>query len=479
MRKTKIVATVGPASDSEPVLRQLVRGGVDVFRLNMSHGDPGWHRRVVRRIRKIAQELDLPTAILVDLQGPKLRLGTFEGGRARLKARRRFTLTTRKVPGNRDTASINDPSFPRFVRAGDRVLVNDGLLELEVLEVFPEVVTTRVVSGGIVRSRMGVNLPGASLSVPAVTGKDEVDMQFAVESRVDYVALSFVRTARDLVQARILLERLGAREALPALIAKIEKPQALDDLREILNVSDGIMVARGDLGVEVSAEQVPLLQKKLIGAAVRSGKPVITATQMLESMTGHPRPTRAEASDVANAILDGTDALMLSAETAIGRYPLESVQTMSRIALHTESEAPSSPNFLEERDCFDDHSDTACAVCRAALLAAKHLPTRPTRKIVVFTTSGATANILSSFRPEQTIFAITPSRAVFPRLNLLRGVVPVLIRQIADSDTLIRMTDRILLERNLADRDERIVIVSGVMNVQGATNMMKIHQVGG
>lgn len=476
MRKTKIVATVGPASDSAHALRQLIRGGVDVFRLNMSHGDHASHRRVIRSIRKFAEELALPTAILVDLQGPKLRLGTFEGGSAELAARQRFTLTTRKVQGNRDAVSIDAPSFHRFVRSGDRILMDDGLLVLEVLEVSSEDVTTRVVSGGTVRSRTGVNLPGASLSAPAVTAKDKVDMQFAVENRVDYLALSFVRVAQDLVQAQERLARLSDREALPPLIAKIEKPQALDDLQNILEVSDGIMVARGDLGVEVPAEQVPLLQKKLIGAAVQSGKPVITATQMLESMTSHPRPTRAEASDVANAILDGTDALMLSAETAIGRYPLESVRTMSRIALHTESEAPPYPHFPEERDVFGKHTDTAYAVCRAALSAARQLPTR---KIVVFTTSGATANILSSFRPGQTIFAITPSDAVFPRLNLLRGVVPVLIRQIADTDTLIGMTDRILMERNLATRDERIVIVSGVMNVQGATNMMKIHQVGG
>lgn len=476
MRKTKIVATVGPASDSAQALRQLIQGGVDVFRLNMSHGDHATHRRVIRSIRTIAEELNLPTAILVDLQGPKLRLGTFEGGRAELAARQRFTLTTRKVQGNRDTVSIDAPSFPRFVRGGDRILMDDGLLVLEVLEVSPEDVTTRVVAGGIARSRTGVNLPGASLSAPALTAKDKVDMQFAVENRVDYLALSFVRVAQDLVQARKLLARPGTREAPPPLIAKIEKPQALDDLPNILEVSDGIMVARGDLGVEVPAEQVPLLQKKLIGAALQAGKPVITATQMLESMTGHPRPTRAEASDVANAILDGTDALMLSAETAIGHYPLESVKTMNRIALHTESEAPPYPHLAEARDFFGKHTDTAYAVCRAALLAARQLPAR---KIVVFTNSGATANILSSFRPGQTIFAITPNNAVFPRLNLLRGVAPVLIRQIADTDTLIGMTDRILMERKLATPDERIVIVSGVMNVQGATNMMKIHQVGG
>ena len=476
MRKTKIVATVGPSSNSERGLRQLIRGGVDVFRLNMSHGDHASHRKVVRSIRKIAGELDLPTAILVDLQGPKLRLRTFQAGRAELASQQRFTLTTRNVEGNRDIAAISDTSFPGIVRAGDRILLDDGLLELKVLEVSPEDVTTRVVSGGIVRSRSGVNLPGSSLAVPAVTAKDEVDMRFAVESRVDYLALSFVRAAQDLVQARKLLARLGSPQVLPPLIAKIEKPQALDDLQNILRVSDGIMVARGDLGVEMPAEQVPLVQKKLIGAAVQSGKPVITATQMLESMTGHPRPTRAEASDVANAILDGTDAVMLSAETATGRFPLESVQTMSRIALHTESEAPPNARFLEERDFFRKHSDTAYAVCRAALLAANQMPTR---KIIVFTTSGATANILSSFRPRQTIFAITPSNAVFPRLNLLRGVVPVLIQQIADTDTLIRMTDRILVERKLATVDERIVFVSGVMNVQGATNMMKIHQVCG
>lgn len=476
MRKTKIVATVGPSSDSKEVLRQLIQGGVDVFRLNMSHGDHVSHRKVVENIRKISGELDLPTAILVDLQGPKLRLGTFEGGRAKLAPKQRFTLTTRKVEGNRDIAAINDTSFPRFVRNGDRILVDDGLLELEVLEVSHKDVITRVVSGGIVRNRIGVNLPGASLAVPAITTKDEVDMKFAVENQVDYLALSFVRVAQDLVQARKLLARLGTGKTLPPLIAKIEKPQALDDLQNILNISDGIMVARGDLGVEVPAEQVPLLQKKLIGASLQSGKPVITATQMLESMTGHPRPTRAEASDVANAILDGTDALMLSAETATGQFPLESVKTMGRIALHTESEAPPYARFREKRDFIPNHSDTAYAVCRAALLAAKQLPTR---KIVVFTSSGATANILSSFRPGQTIFAITPNTTVFPRLNLLRGVVPVLTQKIADTDTLIQTTDRILMERNLVARDERIVIVSGVMNVQGATNMMKVHQVSG
>ncbi len=351
-----------------------------------------------------------------------------------------------------------------------------ALLELKVLGGSPKEVTTQVVSGGTVRNRNGVNLPDSPLSLPALTAKDEVDMQFAVENQVDYLALSFVRKAQDLVQARKLLTHLGNPETLLPLIAKIEKPQALDDLPNILKVSDGIMVARGDLGVEVPAEQVPLLQKELIAAAVQLAKPVITATQMLESMTGHPRPTRAEASDVANAILDGTDAIMLSAETATGRFPLESVLTMDRIAAHTEAGSPPYARFIEEHDFFRHHPATAYAVCRAALLAASQLEAK---KIIVFTTSGATANILSSFRPRQTVFAITPSKAVFPRLNLLRGVVPVLIHQIADTDTLIRMADQLLRGRELATRDERIVIVSGVMNVQGATNMMKIHQVSG
>jgi pyruvate kinase len=318
-----------------------------------------------------------------------------------------------------------------------------------------------------------VNFPDSPLSVPAVTEKDATDIRFAVDNGVDYLALSFVRRADDIIRAREIVTHIDQRHLGIPVIAKIEKPQALEDIEKILSVSDGIMVARGDLGVEVPAERVPLIQKDLISAAIKVAKPVITATQMLESMTHTPRPTRAEASDVANAILDGTDAVMLSAETASGQFPVEAVRTMNRIAECTEA----SPKSHAQATRDSDHGylpTFAHSVCRAAMIAANQLEAR---KIVVFTESGATANILSSFRPSPMILAFTPREEVYHRLSLLRGVVPVQMDYVADSDTLIRAADQILIQQGLAERLETVIIVAGVMNVGGATNMMKIHRV--
>jgi pyruvate kinase len=474
MRKTKIVATVGPASRSEEKLRALLEAGVDVFRLNMSHGDQAGHQQVIDLIRRISLEQSLSTAILADLQGPKIRLGTFRGGEpVLLRANQSFVLTTIEVEGTAELASISYKALPQEAKPGERILVDDGLIELRVESVTPTEVITRVIFGGFVKDRKGVNFPDSQLSVPAVTEKDLADISFAVRNEVDYLALSFVREAADIAKAREIVFSLDDKHRSIPIIAKIEKPQALEDIDSILAVADGIMVARGDLGVEVAAERVPLIQKDLIAAAIRVAKPVITATQMLESMTHSPRPTRAEASDVANAILDGTDAVMLSAETASGQFPVEAVQTMNRIAEWTE--ASSRPSHLHKRrETYGYLPTFAHSVCRAAISAADQLEAKT---IVVFTESGTTASILSSLRPNPMVLAFTPRKDVYRRLSLLRGVVPVMMDYVADSDTLIRAADQILIQHQLATRLETVIIVAGVMNVSGATNMMKIHRV--
>ncbi len=474
MRKTKIVATVGPASRSEEKLRELIEAGVDVFRLNMSHGDQAGHQQVIDLIRQISLERSLSTAILADLQGPKIRLGTFVGGEpVQLQANQRFVLTTQEVEGTTEIASISYKALPQEVKPGERILVDDGLIELRVESVAPTEIITRVIFGGFLKDRKGVNFPDSQLSVPAVTEKDLGDIAFAVRNDVDYLALSFVRQAADVAKAREIVLSLDDKHRSIPIIAKIEKPQALEDIDRILAVSDGIMVARGDLGVEVAAERVPLIQKDLIAAAIKVAKPVITATQMLESMTHSPRPTRAEASDVANAILDGTDAVMLSAETATGQFPVEAVRTMNRIAEWTEASSKSS-SLHQRRETYGYLPTFAHSVCRAAISAADQLEAKT---IVVFTESGATASILSSLRPNPMVFAFTPRQDVYRRLSLLRGVVPVMMDYVADSDNLIRTADRILIQQQLATHLETVIIVAGVMNVSGATNMMKIHRV--
>jgi pyruvate kinase len=476
MAKTKIVATTGPACSSKERLRELIRAGVDVFRLNMSHGDQRSHQQVVDLIKSITSELANSTAILVDLQGPKIRLGTFRNGRpVALRANQRFILTTESIEGSAEAVTVSYKTLPQEVKVGDRILVDDGLIELRVIGVTEKEVMTQVVFGGILQDHKGVNLPDTALSTPAITEKDKNDIQFALANQVDYLALSFVRSSEDILQARESLLKLANGCSSIPIIAKIEKPQAVQDIQGILTVSDGIMVARGDLGVEVPPERVPLIQKDLISSAIKVSKPVITATQMLESMVHNPRPTRAEASDVANAILDGTDAVMLSAETARGKHPVEAVKIMNQIAEYTETSSKPYFRFTEERGSFTYLPTFAHSVCRAAWIAANQLEAR---KIIVFTESGATANILSSFRPMQTVLAFTPRPEVYRRLNLLRGVVPVRMESITDSDALIRAADQILLDRQLASKSEIVIIVAGVMNVEGATNMMKIHRVG-
>ncbi|MFN8009589.1 MAG: pyruvate kinase [Terriglobia bacterium] len=475
-RKTKIVATIGPASSSEEKLRELMLAGVNIFRLNMSHGNHEGHGEAIRSIRKITSELALPIGILIDLQGPKIRLGSMEGDQpVMLSARQEFVLTTESVAGNSSMASISYPLLPKEVKPGDRILVDDGLVELEVTSVSDHRIKTKVLFDGTLKSHKGVNFPDSPLSIPAVTEKDVRDLQFALAHEADFVALSFVRSAADILDAKSKMAELSQNKGGIPLIAKIEKPQAVDDIEAILKVADGIMVARGDLGVEMATERVPMLQKNLIAACLKMAKPVITATQMLESMTHAPRPTRAEASDVANAILDGTDAVMLSAETATGQFPVESVKTMERIICFTEDSAKSLARFDERRGSANFLPTFSHSACHAAMIAANQLGVS---KILVFTETGATAGILASLRPDQLILAFTPHAVIYRRLSLLRGVVPVRMEHVSNPAKMIEEAEKILLAQGLAAAEETIIIVAGVLQVSGATNMMKIHRVG-
>jgi pyruvate kinase len=476
MRKTKIVATVGPASRSDDKLRELMQAGVNVFRLNMSHGDQADHATAIQSIRRIAIELFLPIAILIDLQGPKIRLGAMQDDNpVSLRAGQKFVLTTEAAAGSSEKASISYKLLPQEVKPGDRILVDDGLVELEVVSATHVEIITKVLFDGTLKSHKGVNFPDSPLSIPAVTEKDVRDIQFALANEADYLALSFVRSADDILLAKEAMKSLSEGARLIPIIAKIEKPQALNEIEKILAADDGIMVARGDLGVEVATERVPMLQKSLIAACLKVSKPVITATQMLESMTRVPRPTRAEASDVANAILDGTDALMLSAETASGQFPLESVQTMNRIACYTEESSNPFVRYDERRRSLNFLPTFSHSACHAAMIAANQLGVK---KILVFTESGSTAGILASLRPDQMILAFTPHSEVCRRMCLLRGVVPVKMDHVSNPAAMIQTAEKILLARQLAEPEETIIIVAGVLQVSGATNMIKIHRVG-
>ncbi|HET8852485.1 MAG TPA: pyruvate kinase, partial [Ktedonobacteraceae bacterium] len=467
MRRTKIVCTIGPATSSEEQLEQLMRAGMNVARLNFSHGTHPEHELVLDRIRTISARLGCAIAILQDLQGPKIRTGTLEGGQPVLLADgARVTITTRDVVGNAETISTTYQQLPQDVKGGDRILLDDGLLELRVLGSDETEVQCLVVHGGVLKEHKGINLPGVAVSALALTEKDRDDLKFGVRHGVDYVALSFVRRPEDVVEARALIQQLQAEQgeeqaqrrdaSLPPsvpLIAKLEKPEAVARLDEILDVVDGVMVARGDLGVEMAPEKVPLIQKRIIAACHDRGLPVITATQMLESMITHPRPTRAEASDVANAILDGTDALMLSAETATGAYPLEAVQMMVRIALETEAD----PGSARQPQC--QHLNPAHAVSHAARALAEQASVQA---IVVFTRSGASAHLISTDRPRTPILAYTPSEHVYRQLALWWGVWPHRIDLQETTEELIARVDHRLQEDNLVSRGEHVVIMGGL-----------------
>jgi pyruvate kinase len=475
MRRTKIVATLGPASSGPEVLARLIQSGMDVARLNFSHGGHEEHRERVRQVRETSERLGVSVACLQDLSGPKIRTGRLgQGEGVLLTEGEGFTLTTESVVGTAERVSTTYQWLPRDVRRGHRILLDDGLIELEVSAVEGNEVRTRVVNGGLLKSNKGINLPGVPLSTPALTEKDREDLAFGLSLDVDYVALSFVRRREDVMELRELLSAQG-RPDLP-VIAKIEKPEAVDNLASILAVADGVMVARGDLGVEVPTEHVPTLQKEIIRQANQAGRVVITATQMLESMVEHPRPTRAEASDVANAILDGTDAVMLSAETATGAYPVEAVATMERIAGFTERQL-FRPGGARQRRRSDlaaaGGSTVARAVAMASCGAAEQLDARC---IVAFTESGATARLVSHFRPAVPVIAFTPSERVRRQLALAWGVKPLHSPHYETTDEMLSAGLSNLEASGLVSAGDTVILVCGTTALSGATNMMKVHR---
>jgi pyruvate kinase len=469
-RHSKIVCTIGPASSSPRVIRKLLEAGMDVARLNFSHGTHDEHAKNIGALRAAAAAMRKTIAILADLQGPKIRTGALAGGGpVRLRAGQEFTITTAKVLGDTTRVSTVFEPLPREVKKGDRILLSDGLIELRVKQVGRAEIICGVVNGGSLGENKGINLPGVKLRVPALTPKDKADLKFALSAGADYIAVSFVRRPEDVVLAKQLIRK--AKKETP-VIAKLEKPEAIENLEAILRVADGVMVARGDLGVEMSPEQVPVMQKQIIQRAREFRRPVITATQMLESMTENPRPTRAEASDVANAIFDGSDAVMLSAETASGKYPVEAVSMMARIIESAEGSIKEFPRPVPQEK-LKVAETVAELVCHAS--RELHM-----KLIVVFTHSGFTARLISRYRPQVPIIALTPEVATLRRMALIWGVLPLESRDQHRIDTLAETTEKKLLRERLARKGDVIGIIAGTpMGVRGTTNFMKFHVIGG
>jgi pyruvate kinase len=470
-RRAKIVCTIGPASDSEECIHDLMRLGMDVARLNFSHGTHAEHARRIERLRRAARDLKRTICILQDLQGPKIRTGRLKDGKPiMLKTGSLLTITPRQVAGTPALISTDFARLSREVEPGARILLSDGRIELRVRAIRGADVDCEVRNGGVLAEHQGINLPGAAVAIPALTEKDKVDLRFGLEHGVDIVALSFVRSADDIRMAQKLMRDFG--KSVP-IIAKLEKPQAIDHLEEILEVTDGVMIARGDLGVEMPPERVPIIQKLVILRAGVWRTPVITATQMLESMTENPRPTRAEASDVANAIFDGTDAVMLSGETASGRYPREAVAMMARIIVEAEASIAQMPSVGRRRR--EDHRySVAETICESIAHAAEDLPMRA---IAVFTESGNTARMLSKHRPKATIFAFSRSIEVCNRMNALWGVHPVQKDQWESAESMLQTAEKELLPKGLIRAGDVLGLVAGTKFTTGATNFMRLHTV--
>lgn len=469
-RRAKIICTIGPACHSEAAMRDLLRMGMDVARLNFSHGSHPDHARNIERLRRAAEQEGRPLCILQDLQGPKIRTGCLERGEpVVLKSGSTVVITPRDVAGTATRISTTFPDLAREVSAGARILLRDGLIELRVRTIRGKDVVCDVLNGGTLGEHQGINLPGTALSIPALTEKDRKDLEFGLKHGVDAVALSFVRTAADVNVVKQIV--LGHGNDTP-LIAKLEKPQAIDHLDEILQASDGVMVARGDLGVEMAPEKVPVIQKHVIRSAAHWRKPVITATQMLESMIDNPRPTRAEASDVANAIFDGSDSVMLSAETASGRYPREAVAMMARIVVEAESNMG---EFTQPRRRRERHGlSVAETICESIAHAAEDLPMGA---IAVFTETGNTARMISKYRPEAPIFAFTPNSTVAQRINLYWGVHPVKCAPALSAEHMVNVAEKELLGRRLLKPGDVLGVVAGTRQSSGSTNLMRLHTV--
>lgn len=470
MRKTKIICTIGPASREPGILQQVIAAGMDVARLNLSHDDHLVHGENVRRIRAEAQRLDRPVAILVDLQGPKLRVGQMQAEGVKLNDGEETTLTVRETIGTgAGELPVQFADLPTAVRPGDRILIDDGLIELEVIATAPTQVRCRVIHGGILYTNKGLNLPHTPPTLSAITPKDRADLEWAIAQQVDWVALSFVRTANDIRQLKALIRELTpAGQPLIPVMAKIEKPQALENLSEIVAEADAVMVARGDLGIEIPAEEVPIAQKQIICACNAAGIPVVTATQMLDSMIRNPRPTRAEVSDVANAILDGTDAIMLSGETSVGAFPVRAVETMDRIARRVEQYARPTKRQAKM-------PTVAGAVTGAAREIAQSVGATA---IITPTTSGYTARLMSAHRPPTPIIATTADEFVQRRLMLHWGVVPLYAPRAPDTDTMIAQAIRVAREKGAVQGGDTVVITAGASgSAPGTTNLVQVATV--
>ena len=472
MRKTKIICTLGPSTDDENVLRSMMNAGMNVARFNFSHQSHEEHKSRAEMIKRLRDELNLPIAMLADTKGPEIRLGTFENGSETLVEGQKFTLTTRDVSGTNEIASITFKGLPHDVRPTTRILIDDGLIELVVEHVNGEDIQCVVKNGGTVKDRKGINVPNAQVSLPFLSEQDCADLKFAVENGFDFVAASFSRCAEDIMQMRGVLNSYGGQKI--RIIAKIENAQGVENIDSILNAADGIMVARGDLGVEIPFEEIPVIQKKLIKKAYKANKQVITATQMLDSMINNPRPTRAETTDVANAIYDGTSAIMLSGETAAGKYPVTVVEYMARIAERTERDIDYGKRFFNSRPVSPCSVSDAIshATCAAAIDVAA-------AAIITVTMSGKTARMISSNRPYHPIFCCTPDKTVMRQLNLSWGVYPLYIPEAKSTDELLDMAVNAVMQTGaLKDGDLAVVTSGAPLNSSNSTNMLRVYHIG-
>lgn len=467
MRKTKIICTLGPSTKKEGVLRELMLNGMDTARINFSHGTREAHLETVNEVKKLREELNRPVAILLDTSGPEIRLGDFINDKVELKSGKVFTLTTKDIKGTEREASITYKNLPQDVEEGTIILIDDGLIKMEVEEVTDTDIVCRVLNGGMVSNHKGINVPNVNIRMPYISEKDRLDIIFGIENDFDYIAASFVRSAYDVLQIRKIFEEKGCNNV--KIIAKIENRQGVDNIDEILEVSDGIMIARGDMGVEIPLQEVPVIQKKIIKKVYHEGKIVITATQMLDSMMKNPRPTRAEATDVANAIYDGTSAIMLSGETAAGSYPVEALKTMVDITECAEKDIDYDKKFkvLVKMNA----SDVTNAISHATCMIAMDIDAT----IITITKEGQTARMISRYRPYSPIIGCTPLRKSFYQLGLLWGVMPVIINEETDTEELFANAMKAVQQSGYIKQGELAVITAGVpLGVSGTTNLIRV-----
>ena len=472
MRRTKIVCTLGPSTDKEDILRNLMKNGMNVARMNFSHGTHEEQKARLDMIKKLREELNLPVAALLDTKGPEIRIGDVEGGKLELKPGQEFTLTTEEMLGTEKKVTITYKELYKDVEPGDSILIDDGLIGMEVVRIDESDIVCRVKNGGFISNHKGVNVPGVELNMPFVSPKDLADIVFAVEQDYDFIAASFTRTAEDIIEIRKILQEHGGEKI--HIIAKLENKQGVKNCEDILRVADGIMIARGDMGVEIPLEEVPVIQKELIRKAMHMGKPVITATQMLDSMMKNPRPTRAETSDVANAIYQGTSAIMLSGETAAGAYPIEAVQTMAKIAERTEQDIDYSREFKPRK--LAEAPDVTSAISHATCTTAADLKAAA---IVAVSKSGRTVSRIAKYLPVCPIIGCTTDERVYRQLNLLWGVTPVVMEEANTADELFDHAVELAEQKGLIARGELVVIAAGVpVGLSGTTNMMKVQIAG-